>query len=342
MTAEPMSLDGTYYDGRRPVGVKAALNISASGVTLIGRDDTPHYNLPDLRISPRIADAQRFITLPDGGQFQCADSALLDRFTQESAEGWIAWLEAKVWLAVGGIGIVIAAMLAGYFYGLPKAAEFIAARVPLEAERSMGEQGFAWMEEQNWLQPTTIDGRTQADLHERFNTLRESSPQELHYRLEFRNAPHFGANAFALPGGIIVVTDALVKLAGSHDELVAVLAHEIGHVEHRHTLRLMLQNSVVVLAVATVVGDAATLGVAAIPAVLAQTRYSREFESEADEFAFTRLKQRGISPEKFADIMIRMAQSNEKASANKPVGFLSTHPLTESRIERARAAARSD
>ena len=138
-----------------------------------------------------------------------------------------------------------------------------------------------------------------------------------------------------------MVTDALVNLAGSRHELGAVLAHEIGHIEKRHTLRLILQNSAVVLVVATVVGDAATLGVAGVPAVLAQAKYSREFESEADEFAFVLPKQHGISPESFAKIMLRMAEQNQKTKAKQPSGFLSTHPLTNDRIERAREAARS-
>jgi predicted Zn-dependent protease len=333
-------LDGIYYDGHRPVGVNATLTISESGVTFVGREDGPHYPLPALRISPRIARADRFITLPDGGQFQCPDSALLNCFTQESSEGWVAWLEAKVAVAVLGIGVVMAALLLGYLYGLPKAAEYIAARVPIETERAIGEQGLEWMEQNKWLQPTAVSDVMQTAFRRDFDTLRQGLPQESHYQLEFRNAPPFGANAFALPGGIIVVTDALANVATGRDQFAAVLAHEIGHVEHRHTLRLILQNSAVLLAVTTVVGDAATLGVAAVPAVLAQTQYSREFESEADEFAFTLLKQHGMSPEAFASVMLRMSEANEKAGPNEPIGFLSTHPLTQDRIERARAAAR--
>ncbi|MBI3777264.1 MAG: M48 family metallopeptidase [Gammaproteobacteria bacterium] len=339
MTTAQNSLDGIYYDGHRPVGINATLSISDSGVTFSGREDAPYYSLPDLRVSPRIAQADRYIKLPDGGQFQCPDCALLDRFTQESAEGWIAWLEARVALAVLGIGIVMAALLLGYFYGLPKAAEYIAARIPMETERILGDQGLEWMEENNWLQPTTISDVMQIAYRHDFETLRQGLPQASHYQLEFRNAPHFGANAFALPGGIIVVTDALANVATGRDQFAAVLAHEMGHVEHRHTLRLTLQNSAVLLAVATVVGDAATLGVAAVPAVLAQTQYSREFESEADEFAFALLKQHGMSPEAFASVMLRMSEANEKAGPNEPIGFLSTHPLTQERIERARAAA---
>ncbi len=341
MITGPASLDGIHYDGRQPVGVKATLSIFGTEVTLVGPEAAQHYRLPDLQVSPRIAHADRFVRFPDGGELQCPDSALLDMVPQESSEGLIAWLEAKVVVAVLGIGAVIVAMLAGYFYGLPRLAEHIAARVPVETERAIGEQGLAWLDGQKWLQPTTVSQSVQIAVLQDFDALRRGLAQESHYRLEFRNAPKLGANALALPGGTIVITDALVHLAKSHEELAAVLAHEIGHIEKRHTLRLMLQNSMVVLVAATVVGDAATLGVAGVPAVLAQAKYSREFESEADEFAFALLKQRGISPESFAKIMLRMAQQDQKSKSKQPAGFLSTHPLTKDRIERAREAARN-
>ncbi len=61
--------------------------------------------------------------------------------------------------------------------------------------------------------------------------------------VEFRASPIIGANAFALPGGIVIVTDQLMQLAEHDDEILAVLAHEIGHVKHRHVLRGLPQDS---------------------------------------------------------------------------------------------------
>ena len=69
-------------------------------------------------------------------------------------------------------------------------------------------------------------------------------------RLEVRSAPQIGANAFALPSGIIVVTDELVALSEDDDELAAVIAHELGHVHHRHIMRTVIQNSAAALLVA--------------------------------------------------------------------------------------------
>lgn len=338
----PITLNGLYYDGRQPLGVDSILTISGTDVTLQSAEVTHQYRLANLNVSPRIAQADRFIDLPDGGQFQCPDSAALDPLPQERSEGLIAWLETRVLIAVLGIAVVIVVLLSGYFYGLPKAAEYFANRIPIETERLIGKQGLEWLDENKWLVPSAVNEDVQAIIRQDFDTLRQGLVQEEHYRLEFRSAPVLGANAFAFPGGTIVITDGLINLAKSREEVAAVLAHEIGHIELRHTLRLIIQDSMVAVVAATIIGDVATLGAAGVPAILAQAKYSREFEAQSDDFAFVLLKKHGISPENFAKIMLRMAELGQKNKGGEPLGFLSTHPYTQDRVERAREAARSE
>jgi Zn-dependent protease with chaperone function len=81
-------------------------------------------------------------------------------------------------------------------------------------------------------------------------------------RLEFRAGAIIGPNAIAFPGGIIVKTDEMVESAAEMEEVLARLAHEIGHVEHRHTMRNVLQNSAIGVVVATITSDAASLNAA--------------------------------------------------------------------------------
>jgi predicted Zn-dependent protease len=141
-----------------------------------------------------------------------------------------------------------------------------------------------------------------------------------------------------LPGGTIIITDEMIKTAETIEEVLAVLAHEIGHVEFRHTMRNVLQGSVVAVAVATITSDAATLSgaVTGLPLIIMNTKYSREFETEADNFGFNLLRQKGHSPAAFASIMERIARSD---GPKDRFAFLSTHPLTDERIARARNAA---
>ena len=75
---------------------------------------------------------------------------------------------------------------------------------------------------------------------------------------------------------------------GSDDELLAVLAHEIGHVRGRHAMRLVLQNSGLAVLLTALAGDAVgvTFLAVALPSMLLQSGYSRQFETEADDYAF--------------------------------------------------------
>lgn len=297
------------------------------------------YPYLDVVVSPRIANADRFIEFPDGGQFQCADIVELDQLTQEKTEAIAAWLESKVIFATIGIALLVSSLFAGYFWGLPALAERAAQHIAIETESILGEQATARLEETGVLNPTTLDNKTQNIIQHEFNNLLKGLPLESHYRLEFRDSPTFGANAFAMPGGTIIITDAMVALAQTPEELAAILAHEIGHIEHRHPIKLIVQDSIAAVVAAVIIGDISSLGVADLATVLAQARYSREFESDADEFAFALLKSRGRSPNSFADIMIRLYDKEKKGGAEKQADFLSTHPLTLERIKRAREVA---
>jgi Zn-dependent protease with chaperone function len=150
-----------------------------------------------------------------------------------------------------------------------------------------------------------------------------------------------GANAFALPGGSIVVLDELVSLADNDQEILAVLAHEMGHISEKHALRQMLQASVVGLAMAWYIGDVSSL-LAAAPTVLLQTRYSRDFERNADTFAAEMLRANGIPASRLADILQKLEAAHQtettqiSAKSAKAMDYLSSHPNTEERIDRLR------
>jgi Zn-dependent protease with chaperone function len=146
-----------------------------------------------------------------------------------------------------------------------------------------------------------------------------------------------GANAFALPSGVIVITDELVQLAKDDREIVGVLAHECGHIVHRHSLRAVLQNSAVFVLIALITGDvsSATAFGGALPTFLLQNRFSREFEREADAHAVTQLKQAGIPPSYLADMLQRLATTHGE-SDSPLLGYLRTHPPTPERIQAIR------
>jgi len=339
MTAN-VTLEGKYYDGMSPVPLDVSLTLGAGEASLSGLDMCRTSPVNTLVVSPRVGRADRFIAFPDGGQVQCADHPCLDQLPHEvSSEGPVAWLEERFAVAVASVAVTVCALLLGYFYGLPAVAESVTARIPVETEVMLGRHALDWLDANSWLEVSRVERETQDSLVERFGDLHRGLAMSPHVVLEFRDSDFLGANAFALPGGAIVLTDQMVELAASEEELLAVLAHEIGHVEGRHGMRQILQSSGVALLAAAVTADAATVGtaVAGLPAILAQTSYSRGFETEADEFAFDLLKRSGISPGIFADLMERL---DTESGLHEDFSFLSTHPVTSERIERARAEGR--
>jgi predicted Zn-dependent protease len=336
------TLHGEYYDGRHPLGVAATLALGGGAAELTHGGGAQRWPVAALRVSPRIARAARFVDLPGGGQFQCPDHPALDALPQEEpGEGLVAWLEQRTAVALAGVALIAALVLGGYFYGLPALAERVVAHVPIESERALGEQALEWLDANEWFEPTEVDADMQELIRDDFARLTDDLPFAPHYRLEFRSAGFLGANALALPGGVVVLTDGMVDAAETTDELAAVLAHEIGHVERRHSLRHLLQGSVVAAVTTTVTADAASLSVAVAgaPALLAQLSYSRAFETEADDFAFELLRRHDLSPEAFATLMERLAGKGEEEGDGDDSGFLSTHPVAAERAQRARAAA---
>ena len=185
--------------------------------------------------------------------------------------------------------------------------------------------------------PTALPPGRQEALRAVFRDVAEAASLQGTPRLEFRKGKAIGANALALPGGIVVVTDELVALAKADDEIAAVLSHEAEHVRRRHSMRHLLQNSLTVLLVAGVTGDIASISSlsSTIPTLLIDAKYSRDFEREADSAVAGYLRKRGIPPIRYSDILGRLQAELDRGRREKLPDFrnyLSSHPPTEERM----------
>lgn len=333
-------IDGHYFDGQRPIGLKAKITFKNEEISLLLENTEEPLLIKNLKISPRVGSADRFISLDNGAQFACADHPYFDSLPQVMfSEGPVAWLEERWYIALISIAIILSALLVGYFFALPVAAEQIVAQIPKNTEHTLGKEALSWLDKRGWLKPTNLDMKQTQTIDNGFKKLTMNLRWKEYYRLEYRSSKLFGPNAFALPGGIIVITDDMVKSAYNVEEVLAVLAHEIGHVELRHAMKSVLQNSVVAATTATLTSDAASLSaaVSGLPTILVQTKYSREFETAADEYAFQLLKKNNYSPKSFASIMERLSDKYDKDDST--FSYISTHPATAERVQRARNAA---
>lgn len=166
------------------------------------------------------------------------------------------------------------------------------------------------------------------------------------YQYDFYIVDNSSLNAFALPGGEIVIHSGLVLKADSSEELQGVLAHEIIHVEQQHGIRNVIGSAGLYLIVSSMLGDASGLMAlvgGAAPLLLNQS-YSRGFERESDEKGFALLKRANINPAGLVTFFEKMmAQEREMLEsidsedardvAKDVLQFMSSHPATEKRIE---------
>ena len=146
-------------------------------------------------------------------------------------------------------------------------------------------------------------------------------------------------NAFALPGGHIVVFTGILERMSGPGELAGLLAHEATHVQERHSTRIMVRSLASYMFVSLLVGDvSAVVAVAAENAdKLRNMGYGRGLESEADAIGQQRMKENGVDPAG----MVRLLKLLEQEAQDMPeeLAFLSSHPLTKDRIANAEARA---
>lgn len=145
-------------------------------------------------------------------------------------------------------------------------------------------------------------------------------------------------NAFALPGGQLLVTSALLQQAASENELAFVIGHELGHLAGRDPLRALGRGLLVSLALAAV-GGAEGAGVAASAAQLGERSFSREQESAADRFALALVAAEYGHVAGAADFLRRLPDAAEAGAAERAASWLATHPRSAERVAELRALA---
>jgi Zn-dependent protease with chaperone function len=342
-----------YFDGRSGARQPVQLQASEGLLQLHGATAQGSYKLSEVQLGEPFLHAPALLYLPDGGHCEVADAEARVALSQALAyrpslvmrwqRHWYAALIALVLLLALGCAI--------WFYVLPAAAEKIAENIPASLDASIGASTLKGLEKK-LLQPSRLSDQRIAQLQAVLNEVSPAAPRHP-LRLLVRNSPLLGPNALALPDGTIVITDEMVRAmyekssfspAEKHDALAGVLAHEIGHVQGRHSVRALARSSLVAAASAFLFGDFSAVA-AGVPALLANLHYSRAMETEADSFAIASLKAKGLSTEPLAATFtwldtVRDAdpQRNAPSWMRQALPYASTHPGSAERIARLRAA----
>jgi Zn-dependent protease with chaperone function len=247
--------------------------------------------------------------------------------------------------------VAVAGLAAFYRWGTPWAATQLTRQVPLEWERGLSERAMRDLDG-SWLKPSTLPPQRQAELRARFDALAAQVAPELRRypayapRLVLHFRSGMGANAFALPGGTIVMTDDMVEAAAKQglpdDALVGVLAHEIGHVMHRHTTRMVVEQGVLNIGLGIALGDVSSI-VSMGSSLLTGLAYRRSHETEADCFAVALMQRARLPTGPMADLLLGVEAGEAKKPAEPQAeggswtSLLSSHPETPQRARDLKA-----
>ncbi len=340
-----MQTNGDYYNGKRSERYSVDLNISGDRLLLSGDGIELSWPLREVRISTPLGSMKRSIYLPDGGKCDFDDKNFAQLAERRQGKGRFfngvhRW-ENSLKLAFAALIVTITLVLGFIQFGIPVLAEQAAYAIPPSTEITLGQETLMFLD-RAMFKPTELDEDRQAEIEALFmQVVAALDATERPYKLELRSSPKIGANAFALPGGAVIMTDELIALAEHDEEIAAVLAHEVGHVRHRHAMRQVIQGSAVGLIVATLTGDvfSATSLAATLPTMLVDAKFSRDMELEADDVAIEYLLKQGDTVEHFAAILTSMEQAYAKkhgtaVGEGNSANYFSTHPATRERIER--------
>jgi Zn-dependent protease with chaperone function len=235
--------------------------------------------------------------------------------------------------------VCLALGIVAWYWGIPGLDQAALAIIPRSLDESVGAQAMASFDRQGLL-PSRLDAEQQAAIRRAFDaSLERAYPAGArpYYTLNFRAAGrmNLGPNAFALPGGRIVLTDELVELlADAPDVTVGALAHELGHLQHRHGMRMLVQAGLLAALADWMLGDFSSVR-SAVPAILGQQAYARDFERQADQEAIAVLRASGQTPSRMALLFRRLAawrqQHGEDTLTGLPIG-VADHPADAERI----------
>ena len=232
-----------------------------------------------------------------------------------------------MWAAV--VGSILALVL-GLWFGADLLVEVAVSRIPVEWEQKLGDSAY-----RDFLvhQEVMKEGPGVTALGEMTQRLTEQIPNNP-YKFEVTVVKSDVVNAFALPGGHVVVFTGLMKKADSGEEVAGVMSHELNHVLQRHGLERVVKSLGLMTAVTIVLGDQQGLVgmMKQVGVELLTLKFGREQETEADVKGLQLLQRAKIDPSGMIKFFERLSEKDEGR-----MEWLSTHPMSTARAERLKA-----
>ena len=336
-----MEIQGTFYFSKSTKSCPSTIQINGNEIKVFTSDgelllDTVknaikvNIPIPGLANSLSFADGSSFI--PTDKSIRWSFNSVSSKFTEKLMNN----LQAIVIISLS-CPLIIWLLV---FKAIPNISENAAELMPEIPKSIIGDNLLMYFEDY-YLEESSINSQKKIKIENLFfNALNKLGLNKEDYKILFYKSDTLGANALALPNGTIILTDSLVdKLIIYPDSLLAILLHEVGHIEKNHGLRLIIQSLGVGVIFTYLVGDVQGLTemVTGSGLGLLQASFSREMEIEADRFSVDSLNTLEISKEKFIFAIETIILDKEGEEQNNLfLKYLSTHPHIESRIALAK------
>lgn len=343
LASEPW-LDATYFDGNasQPYAAKVSVLPSRVEITFVNAHGEPQTVLwahagihpTDLPGSQKVGmkygeyphqsleiDAQAFYQAVKAVYPQAPYLRSVHHFFMSRGYHWL----------LGGAVVVMGFLALVYWVLLPLVTDAAVAMIPVRTEAKLGRE----MAEQI-LATEPIDTARSVLLTQFYHQLKIETPYDMRVSVVKRPI----TNAFAVPGGQIVVYSALLDSLRSYPELVALLGHETGHIQRRHSLRLIIRGLMIQLIASTIFQDISGLYAILLDNAteVVHLSYGRAAEREADQYGLQVLADNRIDPRGMRDLFT-LLKAEEKGDAT-PV-FLRSHPTNDQRLAEINAFLRS-
>lgn len=329
---------GSYSQSRHDVPEEATVLVSEKGVNIgIRRGErvvTHFWKLKDVEVSfDRSAQASRILHQPDQSLVMVEGNDAFDFLTSLQAEDKQPWHKKNKAKDAGRIltffSIIAAILVLAYFLLVPWLAGKLATTVSVETEESFGNTIYDAL---------GVGGDEDKASEALVNRFYMAMDVKTDYNIRISVIKGETVNAFALPGGHIVIYSALLKKLDSYPELAALISHEFTHVNNQHSTKSIFRS----------IGSKVFIGLllgrmGSVSAVLADRadelkslNYSRSLEKEADLDGLKMLGERNIDPAGFEGLFKSLKAESGRGGAPE---FLASHPDIDKRIEYIRAAA---
>lgn len=293
-----------------------------------------------------------FVTHParPGWQFYTSDHALLNVPQLKAHPAVVALLAQRrrhrQWLwgsMIAALLLLVMLPVVAYF-SVDALSAVAAKRIPPEWESSLGENAIKQYQVQKTFMPQK---QAEALLAPLVQPLVKEAGGQRKYHFYVVDDPSL--NAFALPGGYVVIHSGLILKAQKAEQLQGVLGHELAHVTQQHGVRSVMRSVGIYAVAQMLLGDASGVlaGIAGAAPLLINQKYSRDFEREADREGLLLLEAAKINPHGLVDFFGMIQQEEKKQlkqlgdeqnqkAAKTVMAYLGTHPETDERIANLR------